>query len=167
MMNTLVYSSGRVLLKDAKLGTKLPFFDTLISIVFWLELPSGSSVVNGFLVARKRVDPPWPDWILPFVKSCAISPLNLLNVRGILISGFTSILKPFWVRIITRSLWSLFNGESSKANRHWWAMSGRNSSGDLFNLVSISFEWSSQLISWTPFFVLAISNDLRKETDEC
>ena len=163
MMKTLVWSSVRVLPNEARLGTKIPFFDTLMSIVFWLELPSGSKVVNGFLVARKRVDPPWPDWILPFVRSCAINPLNLLKVRGILISGLTSMLKPFWVLMITRSLWSLFKGESSRANRHWWAISGRNSSGDLLSLVSISFEWSSQLISCTPFFVLATSNDLQKK----
>ena len=47
-----------------------------------------------------------------------INPLNLLNVRGILTCGFTSIRTPLAVWMYTCSRPALFSGESSSVSRH-------------------------------------------------
>ena len=73
-------------------------------------------------------------------------------------SGCTSIVMPFCVRMITCSFFCLFRGLSSKASMHWWAISGRRSEGSRCYLVS-SLEWSSELSSSMPRFVCAVSND--------
>jgi len=91
-----------------------------------------------------------------------MSPLNRLKVRGILISGCTSIVTPFYVRKITCSFFCLFSGLSSRAKRHWCTMSGRTSPESLLAFAS-SFLWSSLFKSSTPRLVCAVSKVLTRK----
>ena len=63
--------------------------------------------------------------MLYLCSSCTISPANRLNVRGILVAGFTSI-STFWAVLMkTCSRPALLRGESNSISRHWCVMSGR------------------------------------------
>ena len=97
--------------------------------------------------------------MLPLVNRLAISPLNRLKVLGMRISGWTSIVTPFWVRSTIYSLFCLLSGLSSKAIRHWWVMSGRTSLTSLPCFVR-SFTWSSLLSNSIPRLVWAVSSAL-------
>ena len=63
--------------------------------------------------------------MLYLCSSCTISPANRLNVRGILVAGFTSISTFCAVRMNTCSRPALLRGESNSISRHWWVISGR------------------------------------------